>query len=347
MNDQATSLRPLRAVDGVISSLRDRVLDGTGTRRATLQVADAVETSLRYLLRDDPGVPMPVRLRALAPDELSTPELLAELRQNDRISMELAASVHELFEARRRLEQGSSLGGEDAPLALRVADRLEAEVLHAAPLAPEALYDAPPAAAPGWEPAPLDAAPPAEPGEPTVRMEMRRRWPWMAGAGVVAAALLAALLLLPGDRGDAQMEQGIALFRSGAYADAAAHFWRYAEANPDDPTPHLYLARIHRRMGRPEMAGEELQKAIALAPDDADVHSELGFLLLDTGRAPVAVERFRAALRLDPESAEGWIGLVRALRAAGRADAAERVLSRAPAEVREMFARRTAAAPRP
>lgn len=347
MNDQATPLRPLRAVDGVISSLRDGVLDGTGTRRAALQVADAIEMSLRYLLRDDPRVPMPVRLRALAPDELGTPELLAELRQNDRISMELAASVHELFEARRRLEQGSSLGGEDAPLVLRVADRLEAEVLRAASPEPEA-YDALPPAAADWEPAPTGGAAPPEPGETTMRLEARHRWPWLAGVAVVAAALLAVLLLLlPGDRSEAQMEQGIALFRSGAYADAASHFWRYAEANPDDPTPHLYLARIHRRMGRAEMAGEELQKAIALAPNDADVHAELGFLLLDTGRAPVAVERFRAALRLDRESAEGWIGLVRALRASGRAEAAERVLEQAPAEVRERFARRSAAVPSP
>lgn len=345
MNDQATSLRPLRAVDGVISSLRDGVLDGTGTRRAALQVADAVEMSLRYLLRDDPRVPMPVRLRALAPDELSTPELLSELRQNDRISMELAASVHELFEARRRLEQGSSLGSEDAPLVLRVADRLEAEVRRADPPQPEAPHDAPPPES--WEPAPAGAAAPLGPGDATVRLEARR-WPWLAGVAAVAAALLAVLLLLlPGDRSEAQMEQGIALFRSGAYADAASHFWRYAEANPDDPTPHLYLARIHRRMGRAEMAGEELQKAVALAPDDADVHAELGFLLLDTGRAPVAVERFRAALRLDPESAEGWIGLVRALRASGRAEAAERVLEQAPAEVRERFARRTTTVPRP
>lgn len=343
MNDHTPSLRPLRGVDDLVASLRSGVLDGTGTRRATLQVADAVELSMRYLLRDDERAPIPVRLRALAPVELNTAELLGELRRHDRISMELAASVHQLFETRRRLEHGSSVAGDDVSLALRVAERLESEIL--SPDQP-ALDDAPtelspPSPSENWASTLHDVDDTVEPRE-----RRPARTAWLAGA-VAVLILLGAVFVFTRDGGGAEMERGIALFRSGSYADAASHFWRYAEANPDDATPHLYLARIHRRMGRMELAAQELEKAIGLAPEDADVQSELGFLLLDTRRADVAVERFRAAVRLDPESAGSWIGLVRALRESGRPDAAERVLIQAPAKVREMFNRQGGSAPRP
>ncbi len=361
LNDQASSLRPLRAVADVLASLRGDVLDGTGMRRAILQIADAVERALRLLLRDDTQAATEVRLRSLAAEELRADELLAQLRQHARISIKLAAAVHELFQVRRRLEQGSALEAEDSPLAVRVAHRLEVEILRSAPPEARSFGEAPvpppavavPASGSGASPASPSAAAEGEaPREPAPRPSRpplaRAPWPWLAAAGVAFAALVAALLLLAGDRSGAEMDRGIALFRSGAYADAAAHFWRYAEANPRDLTPRLYLARIHRRMERYELAAGELERAIALAPEDAGVQAELGHLLLDTGRSDVAVERFRAALRIDPESAGGWIGLVRALRGTGRSDAAERVLAQAPAEVRELFARRTAtSAPRP
>lgn len=46
------------------------------------------------------------------------------------------------------------------------------------------------------------------------------------------------------------------------------------------------------------------------------------------------MERFRAALSRDPRSEAAWAGLVTALRADGRGDAAERVLQRAPVSIR-------------
>src|SRR5690606_6540749 len=111
---------------------------------------------------------------------------------------------------------------------------------------------------------------------------------------------------------------GVALFEQGAVADAAQHFWRYAEDHPDDPTPHLYRARIHRRMDRPQLAADAIRQAQEIAPDDPAAHRELGFLLLGMGQPDVAVGRFRQAIELDAASMEGWVGLVRALREAGR-----------------------------
>ncbi|HEX8242016.1 MAG TPA: tetratricopeptide repeat protein, partial [Longimicrobium sp.] len=57
----------------------------------------------------------------------------------------------------------------------------------------------------------------------------------------------------------------------------------------------------------------------------------------DLGRAPQAIERFRAAIVQDSTSARAWAGLVSALRRSGRPAQAERVLARAPVEVRSLI----------
>lgn len=174
------------------------------------------------------------------------------------------------------------------------------------------------------EPAPPEAAPP--------------RWPWIAGGAGVAALLAVLALGVPGrDSGRGELEEGIALFRSGDRARAAALFRRYADDHPEDVTSRLYLARIQRRAGEREQAAETLREVSATAPDDPGLHRELGWLLLDAGWAEAAVDHFRSAVELDPESTAGWVGLIRALRADGRAEAAERILARAPDRVRTLL----------
>ncbi|MBW3628628.1 MAG: hypothetical protein KY464_04945, partial [Gemmatimonadetes bacterium] len=129
-------MRPLRTIGNVVASLRGGSLAPEEERSAVIQVASAVEMSLRRVLRDHPAIAVPVRLRALAPDELAADEVLAELRQHDRISIELAASVHDLLDLRRRLKEGRPVGPTDAASAYQVADRLEQEVSDALRPAP-------------------------------------------------------------------------------------------------------------------------------------------------------------------------------------------------------------------
>lgn len=324
--DQDSALRPLRNVGATTAALRGGTLPEPETRTAVVQVAAAVEMSLRRLLRDFPAAALQVRLRALAPDELRADEVLAELRQHDQISIELAAAVHDLLEVRQRLRDGAPLSPHDATLAYHVADRLEHEASR--PRHPSA-------PAPSLELSEEDLTVLTPPGRRRRgRLAAIPRNTRLAIAGVGVALLAAITLWWAMPRGAGLMEEGIALFRTGAYEDAASYFWRYAEAHPEDPTPRLYLARIHRRMARPELAVAQLDTALRLAPDDPDVHTELGFLLIDTRRPADAVERFRSALSMDPRSETAWAGLVAALRADDRADAAERVLERAPPEVR-------------
>lgn len=215
--DDQSALRPLRNVAATTAALRSGSMADEEIPPAVIRVAAAVEMSLRRLLRDHPHAALQVRLRALAPDELRADEVLAELRQHDRISIELAASVHELLEARQRLRAGDPPVYEDATLAFRVADRLEQEASTSVPsptsqaAVPERLED---------------EETPHESRTSPFRRERPRPKPGGRVVASVAAVLAVVVLLLAWwlwPRGPDEMQEGIARFQSGAYADAAAH----------------------------------------------------------------------------------------------------------------------------
>jgi tetratricopeptide (TPR) repeat protein len=326
--DRTSALRPLHQATADVAVLRAGAPDPEVRQAAILRVIEAVEWTLRRVLRDDPVAPLKARLSALAPDEIRPDEVLNEVRQHDLITIELAAALHHLFELRQRITGGATPSDADVVHAVSVVDLLEEEVgrVRAAPApASETLLDE------QIHEVPSDT-------HRTVQRPDRRTLTVVGAAALLLVLIFVGVRLFSGS-GASEMDQGIALFRSGAYADAAHHFYRYAERNPRDATPHLYLARIHRRLGRPDLAGPALQEAMRLSPDDAAVHRELGFLLMDTGRYDVSVERFRTAVSMDENSPEGWMGLVLALRRAGRPGEAERVLARAPAAVRQRFER--------
>lgn len=326
-------LQPLRAASDALATLRHGLpAEPETARRTILRVIEAIELSLRRLLRDDPDAPLPLRLSALARDELPPEQLITELRQRDRIGIELAASFHELLGIRRRLAAGEEVLPRDAELAVRVAGQLERD----AALSERALAFPPPPSSPAAAPEFIED----EYHEPVPSLVRSRHgfpyWLWAVGAlGLVLLVLLG--VWLTRGRTDPGLDEGIALFRSGEYARAAPYFRRYADTRPGDPTPRLYLARIYRRTGQPDSAAAELRRALDLAPDDAGVYRELGLLFLDLGQPDAAIARFRRAVELDPQHTEGWIMLIQALRAGGQHGAAQRVLAQAPAEVRALL----------
>lgn len=319
------ALKPLRGAADAVAVLRGGSADPAARRHAVLRLVDALEASLRRLLRDDPHAPLDLRLRALAPDELPTAEMIGELRRRDRISIELAAAFHDLGTRAGRLRAGAPPEPADVEMALRVAERLEWEAT--------AIPPAPPVPAPE-EPVFADdetLVHPVPPSTPVPRQE--RIWVMVA---IVLLVLAAVGLMWRGRSDDRGLQEGVALFRRGDRDRAVAQFRAYAEKHPKDPTPHLYLARIYRRGARYPEALQELKLGLRAAPNDPGLHQELGFLLLDTGHPNEAADRFRAALRLDSRATESYIGMVRALRASGRVAEAERVLAAAPPEVRAL-----------
>lgn len=318
------ALRPIRAAADAVLRLR---AERAPPAEAFLRVVDAVDATLRRLLRDAPGAQMELRLRALDAEELPSDELIAELRRTDRVSLEYAAAFHALLAARAAVRAGAQPTAEDAALAVRVAEDADTQAKRPAPV------PAPPA-----DPDPTLAAPSVP---VPVRTPRRRRSPvFLIGGLLTVLAVVAAILWWRGGRGEsADFAEGVVRFRSGDLRGAEERMRRVAEARPEDPTPRLFLARIRRRGGDPEGAIRELRIGLAASPRDAGLHRELGFLLLEAGEAESATERFRTAIALEPDAAEGWMGLVRSLRAAGRPDAAERVIARAPPGVRSLLQR--------
>jgi predicted Zn-dependent protease len=147
---------------------------------------------------------------------------------------------------------------------------------------------------------------------------------------LLAIALIVMLLIRSGP--DARAE-AISAFEAGDLDTARRGFEALVDADSVDVTALLFLARIHRRENRSNEAAVVLRTAAERAPDDADVRRELGWLFLELGRPESAAQQFEHARTVAPADARNWIGLVRALRAAGD-PRAEQVLREAPAEAR-------------
>jgi len=324
--DPESTLRPLRQRASDVDALRA----GAPAAALVVRVARAAETTLRRMLRDDPTAPVELRLRALSADDLSTPDLLAELRRRNRLPMELAAAFHDLDLACERISGGADPGPRDAQVAVHVADGLQAHILSfpAEGLLEDPVVDDP------EEPVLVGDDEDTVHAVPAYR---RRRVPWetLLALAVLALLLVFAIRMRGGD--DDALRRGEAALRAGKVAEAEAAFRAYADEHPRDPRPRVYLARIYREAGRLPDADREIQAGLRAAPEDPALQVERGTLLLDEGRPADAVPVFRQAVLADSASRRAWAGLVRALRASGRATDAEQVLRRAPADLRALM----------
>jgi hypothetical protein len=331
--DPESTLRPLRQRAADVDALRA----GAPAPALVVRIARASETTLRRMLRDDPTAPVELRLRALSHDDLSTPDLLAELRRRNRLPMELAAAFHDLDLACERISAGSDPGPRDAQLAVHVADGLES---HIGSFPADGLLE---------DPADPDLQEPVLVGEDEELVHAvppsRRQVPWLSllALGTLAILLVFAIRMRGDDDGD-NLRRGEAALRAGRVAEAEAAFREYADEHPREALPRVYLARIYREAGRVPDAEREIQAGLRAAPDDAGLHTEHGYLLLDSNRAPDAVDVFRKAVVSDSTSQRAWAGLVKSLRASGQPEDAEQVLRLAPAGLRALMRTADAAA---
>lgn len=324
MIDSARVLQPLREAEDAVRRLGDYD-SPEELARALDETWQAVERSLRLFLRADPAAPDSLRLAALSPAQLPVDQLLEALRRRELISLELAGTTHEFEQAAARARRGE-VRAADADLAGRVVERLRTEV--------QAAGEAPvrEAARNAAEARMLDEKAHSVPQpEPRVR-------PFTVIAAAVALLALVTLLVVLVVSLDSQMDDAIAAFEAQRLEAAESGFREVLQEAPDNITAHLYLGRIHRRQREYEEAAEHLRTASRLDRNDPDVLRELGYLFLDLGRPQAAAQHFRAALEAEPENTRNWIGLVRALRAAGDPGADE-LLRRAPPEVRAALAR--------
>ncbi len=352
-SESGAARRALDSATREVEALRSGDAIPGDPRRPILRIINAVDRSLRRILRDDPAANLEVRLKALAPDEIRIDSVLSELRRIESIPMELAAGVHELLETGRRLEGGGEPTEADRMRSVRVADALSEVVDRVAAEQPSVPLTGPRAAVPPGSSGADHAGTRAitdDPGDVTVdlapargttgRRRRARRGPPLMEI-VIGLVLLGVLgwagVRYFGEQGPSEMDHARSLFESGRFTEAAELFRDYAVDHPEDVTPHLFLARIHRRLDEPELAAEAIREAERIAPGDAAVHREVGFLLLDSGQPEVAIARFSTAIELDSVSMEGWVGLARALREADRRDEIATAIATAPAEVRALL----------
>lgn len=99
------------------------------------------------------------------------------------------------------------------------------------------------------------------------------------------------------------LDAGIALYRQGHLAAAAATFRRAVQQRPNQPQPRFWLGVTLVRLGRYREGAEALQVAAALAPRDGHVWLWWGHALASSGDLPQAERVLQRVLILAPRGA--------------------------------------------
>ena len=141
----------------------------------------------------------------------------------------------------------------------------------------------------------------------------------------MSASLLLATLLILGNPTQAapgaaspSFNEAVQMATDGRDADALAAFRQLAARNPNDREPRLWIARLHERMGNPDLA-EPVYRSVLLE-DPASIEAALGVAstLLARHEAGEAIDLLTAVEERAPQNAVVLELLGRAHRLAGR-----------------------------
>lgn len=123
----------------------------------------------------------------------------------------------------------------------------------------------------------------------------------------------------------AQIAMGDLLIAQGRAAEAAEHYGRGVELDPDYAEGHNNLGVALARDGRFEDAITHYRAAIAIDSMYADAYNNWGIALSRQGDNAGAIERYARAIALDPRNADALVNYGNALLRTGRpVDAIER-----------------------
>jgi Flp pilus assembly protein TadD len=118
---------------------------------------------------------------------------------------------------------------------------------------------------------------------------------------------------------DGLVVMGVTRAHQGRLPEAMEYFRAAIRSQPDVPKARVQLAHVLWQEKRDEAALEEMRRASQLAPKDPDIRADLGLALGLAGRIPEAIEQLHEALRLNPNSAEAHNNLGLTLLASGKA----------------------------
>jgi tetratricopeptide (TPR) repeat protein len=118
---------------------------------------------------------------------------------------------------------------------------------------------------------------------------------------------------------DGLVVMGVTRAHQGRVPEAIEYFQAAIRSRPDTPKAHVQLAHALWTQNRDQEALEEMRRALQFAPKDADILADLGLALALAGRVPEAIDQLHEALRLNPNNAEAHGNLGLALLASGKA----------------------------
>lgn len=149
-------------------------------------------------------------------------------------------------------------------------------------------------------------------------------------------SLLLALVLSAGAPVSAQntvatFEQAVQMADAGDDAGALAAFREHAAANPNDHQSRLWIARLHERMGNPDLAEPVYRSVLLEDPASLDAMLGVASTLLARQEAEEAIEILEVAESRAPQNVTTIVLLGRAHRLAGRSARAVEYFRRAVA----------------
>jgi tetratricopeptide (TPR) repeat protein len=118
---------------------------------------------------------------------------------------------------------------------------------------------------------------------------------------------------------DGLVAMGVTSAHQGRLPEAIDYFQGAIRSQPDGAKAHVQLAHALWTQKRDQTALEEMDRASQLAPNDADIRADFGLALALVGRIPEAIEQLHEALRMSPNNAEAHNNLGLALLASGNA----------------------------
>ncbi|HXD48306.1 MAG TPA: tetratricopeptide repeat protein [Gemmatimonadaceae bacterium] len=253
--------------------------------------------------------------------------LIREARQRQLIDFGLANSLAEFQAVHDRLQNTSYRPtSTDIDAARGAFTKLDTALMGDTGVEPPVLGSRGPQPAAAPAPAVVVAE-----GAPAPAGKQRRVYPlWLVASVIIVVIALAVGAYFVFHHGSSNsLEQGVAAYTAGQREVAVSAFTRAERENPNDPLPHIYLARMSREVGNFTQASQELQTALEKDPSNALALREMGANLLAQGNYELARRFYVRAVQADPtdKSSQGYLGCV--LMRLGRPTDAANFLTRA------------------
>jgi len=118
---------------------------------------------------------------------------------------------------------------------------------------------------------------------------------------------------------DALVGLGVTREFQGRLPEAIQYLQAAIHSQPDTPKAHVQLGLALWKQNDYQAALEEMRRASQLAPEDEDIRADFGIALELVDRLPEAIVQFHEALRMNPNDAETHNNLGLALLASGKA----------------------------